>query len=234
MKLKWGAYYMAVVAVAIFFIVACNKARGPIVQQELNLGHFEGIELNIRDNVYIKQGNTQRVVIEAQENVADALNKKIDNGIWVIDFPNKPKLYKNMKITITTPDIKFIKLNGPGIIISEWLQLDSLKLVVNGTGNIDIDGNIKSLHSEMLSTGDIYLEGIAALHRVDINSTGKINAFDMATEKSVIVLDGLGTANVKVSDTLQARLLGDGSIYYKGNPFLEVIATSAGTIRKVD
>ncbi len=45
----------------------------------------------------------------------------------------------------------------------------------------------------------------------------------------------MGTANVKVKDSLQARILGDGSIYYKGNPFVDAISTnSSGTITKVD
>jgi hypothetical protein len=234
MKIKWGVYYFGLIAVTVFFVMACNKARGPVVEQELNIGQFDGIELNIRDNVYIKQGASQRVTIEAQENVAEALNKKIENGIWVIDFESKPKLYKNMKINITVPDLKYIKLNGPGMVITEKLLLDSLKISVNGSGNIDVEGNIKHLHSEMLSNGDIYLEGTAQLHTVDLNSNGRINSFDLESNTASIILDGIGTANVKVKDTLQARLLGDGSIYYKGNPFLNTISTSSGSIIKVD
>lgn len=234
MKIKWGVYYLGLAAVTLFFVVACNKARGPVVEQDLNLGHFEGIELNVRDNVYIKQGSTQRVTIEAQENVADALNKKIENGIWVIDFDSKPKLYKNIRINITTPDLKYIKLNGPGMVITQKMQLDSLKLVVNGSGNIDVEGDIKHLHSEMLAKGDIFLEGTAKLHTIDLMSEGRINSFDLESSKSLITLEGIGTANIKVKDTLQARLLGDGSIYYKGSPFLNTISTSSGTITKVD
>jgi hypothetical protein len=234
MKIKWGIYYLGLTAVTVFFVVACNKARGPVVEQDLNLGYFEGIELNVRDNVYIKQGSTQRVTIEAQENVADALNKKIEHGIWIIDFENKPKLYKNMKINITTPDLKYIKLNGPGMVITEKLVLDSLKLVVNGSGNIDVEGNIKSLHSEMLTNGDIFLEGTANKHTIDLLSEGRINSFELESNITSIKLEGIGTANIKVIDTLQARLLGDGSIYYKGDPFLNIISTSSGTITKVE
>lgn len=234
MKIKWGIYYLGLAAVTMFFVIACNKARGPVVEQELNLSYFEGIELNVRDNVYIKQGSTQRVTIEAQENVADALNKKIENGIWVIDFESKPRLYKNMKINITTPDLKYIKLNGPGMVITEKMQLDSLKLIVNGTGNIDVEGNIKKLHSEMLANGDIFLEGVADKHNIDLLSEGRVNSFDLESNIAYVKLEGIGTANIRVKDTLQARLLGDGSIYYKGDPFLNTISTSSGTITKVE
>lgn len=235
MKIKWSIYYLGLAAVSVFFVVACNKAKGPVVTQDISVANFEGIELNLRDNVYIKQGPTQRITIEAQENVAEALNKKVENGIWKIDFDKKPNLYKNMKINIITPDLKYIKLNGPGMVITQKLILDSLKISVNGTGNIDVEGDIKRLHSELLSNGDIFLEGTSEQHKVDVFSNGRINSFDLEAKVSSIIIDGLGTANVKVKDSLQARILGDGSIFYKGNPFVDAISTSSsGTITKVD
>lgn len=230
----WNIYYVAIIIATTFFVMACNKARGPIVEQQLNVASFKGIDLKIRDNVYIKQGPTQSVKVEAQENVAEAINKSVVNGIWTIDFTEMPKLYKNMKIYITTPDLKSITLSGPGIIITERMTLDSLTLNVNGTGNIDVEGTIANLFSNMNTAGDIFLEGNADNHQIKIPGTGKVNSFDMQSKQCDINIDGVGTANVKVQEKLKAIILGDGVINYKGNPILETTVAAGGIINKVD
>ncbi len=233
--MKWGIYYSGILVFMIFVLFACNKARGPIVEEEVSVAFFSGIEHELRDNVFINYGPTQRVKIEAQSNVIEALSKKVENGIWKIYFPDKPKLYKNMKITITTPDLKYIGLNGPGIILSKsMMNFDSLKLSISGSGNIDIDANIQKLHTKVLGNGDIFLKGTAATHLIDIESTGRVNSFEMESNEAEIMIPGSGTANVKVKDFMKARITGNGSINYMGNPTIDAITSDAASITKVD
>jgi hypothetical protein len=137
-------YYIFLSVMFVVGFIACNKARGPISEHEIVIDPIVGIELAIRDNVYISQGATQRIIIEGQDNVVDELNKTVKNGIWKIYFADKPSQYKNMKINITLPDLKHVSLTGPGIILSKtFLTLDTLSLNVSGSGNIDMDVYVK-------------------------------------------------------------------------------------------
>lgn len=235
MKIKWSIYYLGVSMVLSLFVMACNKATAPTSEHELILPPLKGIEHHIRDNVFISQGTSQRIVIEAQNEAFKGLNKDVENGIWKINFLNKPNLYRNMKIMITVPDLNSLSLVGPGMIITQKMKLDSINLSVSGTGNIDLDAVTRVITGEMLSNGDMFLEGNSSLGKFNIVGKGRINAFDMQLKNTDLLMEGDGTANIAVNDTLNARILGSGNIFYKGNPILNTVSSnSGGSIIKVD
>lgn len=235
MKIKWSVYYLVIFSVSMLFVAACNKATAPLSEHELNLPPLKGIDHHIRDNVFVSQGAAQRIIIEAQSEAFKGLNKTVENGIWKIDFDKKPNLYRNMKILITVPDLNSIQLAGPGMVITQKMRLDSIYLQVTGTGNIDLEADTRILHGAMMGNGDLFLEGKSNQGKLNVVSQGRIHAFDMPFKSSEIIMEGNGIANVSVNDTLNARILGTGSVFYKGNPVLQTVSTnSGGSIIKVD
>lgn len=215
-------------------VMSCNKARGPIAEEELFLPPFTGVEHVIRDNVYITQGSPQQVVIEGQNNVISQLNRNIVHGVWKIDFIEKPRQYKNMKIHITLPDIRYVGLSGPGIITSKntW-RCDSLYLSVRGSGYIDIDAQIHTLYCSMEKNGDIFLKGDVDKEYFIVSGSGRINAFDMAARECWVTITGSGNADVAVKERLCVHITGSGSVHYAGNPTLDTIMEGGGEVRKI-
>jgi len=204
-------------------------------EQEIVIDPITGIDLSIRDNVYISQGDAQRIFIEGQDNVIAELNKEVNEGIWKIYFPRKPAQYKNMKIHITVPDINYISLSGPGMVISKtMMELDTLSLVVTGSGNIDVDAYVDKLHCSMIGKGDIFLKGTCEKQYVSITGEGRINSFDMPTRQCIATIEGNGTGDVAVDEKLNVKIKGNGSVNYYGNPEVQSeVIEGAGTVTKI-
>jgi len=227
-------FYIGLLSFTVVVFIACNKARGPVEEQEIVIDPITGIDLSIRDNVYISQGASQRIIIEGQDNVIEELNKEVKNGIWKIYFAQKPSLYKNMKIHITVPDINYISLSGPGMVISKtMMELDTLSLVVTGSGNIDVDAYVNKLHCSMLGKGDIFLKGTCEKQYINNTGTGRINSFDMLAQQCVIGIEGDGTSDVAVDKKLNVRITGNGSVNYYGNPEVQSEIDGTGVVTKI-
>jgi hypothetical protein len=233
-QVKNTFYYIILFALFVVGFIACNKARGPVGEHEIVIDPIVGIELAIRDNVYISQGTSQRIIIEAQENVVEVLNKEVKNGIWKIYFEDKPAMYKNMKISITLPELQYISLTGPGIVLSKTLlTCDSISLNVSGSGNIDVDANVRKLECNMTGKGDIYLKGTCEKQYINISGSGRVSSFDMQTTQCIADIPGEGIADVSVSEKLNVHISGSGNVNYYGNPELNTSIEGTGTVTKI-
>ena len=73
-------------------LVSCDEdilpgisGEGEIVTRNLMLDEFTGFSNTIAADVFISQGETQEVIIEAQENIIDNIElDRVDNGFWTI------------------------------------------------------------------------------------------------------------------------------------------------------
>jgi hypothetical protein len=226
--------YFFCLTLLLAVIIACNKARGPVETHELILPPLTGFELGIRDNVYLTQGPSQHIVIEGQRNVVEELNKIANGGIWKICFADKkPRQYRDMKIYVTLPEIRYIGSTGPGIISSKTkLHSDSMLIKMEGSGYIDLNVDARIIHCEMNGKGDIFLKGTCEQQYINVSGTGSISSFDMQTRLCKATISGSGNANTSVSEKLSVHISGSGSLQYLGNPEVEAIVEGTGTVMK--
>jgi hypothetical protein len=140
-----------------------------------------------------------------------------------------------MKIHITVPDINYISLSGPGMVISRtMMELDTLSLVVTGSGNIDVDAYVNKLHCSMIGKGDIFLKGSCDKQYISITGEGRINSFDMITKQCFAGIEGNGTSDVAVEEKLNVTIRGNGSVNYYGNPEVQSeVIEGEGTVTKI-
>lgn len=57
-----------------------------------------------------------------------------------------------------------------------------------------------------------------------------INAFELTTERTSVVLSGSGNGEVSAIEELTVVLSGTGNVFYKGNPALDVTVAGVGDV----
>jgi hypothetical protein len=119
------------------------------------------------------------------------------------------------------------------VLSKTFLTLDTLSLSVTGSGNIDLDAYVKKLHCSMSGKGDIYLKGTCDKQYVDISGTGRISGFDMLTVQCSADIPGDGMADVAVTNQLDVRINGSGSVNYYGSPEVISEIEGTGTVTKI-
>ncbi len=227
-----------VLFILVLSILTNNSAVAQ--NQTRNVGRFEGVNLGMAANLFVTQGNTSSVVIEASEDALEHIETEVKGGILVIKTDNdwnwwKSWKAKNVKIYITNPTFEHLSVSGSGKIQGEnSLQSKTMYIGVSGSGEVDLDIKTVDLESKISGSGNMDLRGSARNTQLSISGSGNLDAENLASENCEVRISGSGNCRIQVDNSLDSRVSGSGNIYYRGNPAkLSNKTSGSGSIKKI-
>ena len=214
----------------------CIKGEGPIESEYRDVTNFTAIDLDISADVFLTHDTGYSVKIEAQRNILDIIKAKVSGKTLEIDFEANCVInVENINIYISMPELSEVKLDGSGTVKgTNKFNVQDLKLFVDGSGDIILDIIANSIYSDIDGSGQIKLSGSTKKHKVRIEGTGDLKAYDLVAYESNIRLDGSGDCKVTVHDELDIVISGSGDVYYKGSPNIKTRVKGSGRVQKVD
>ena len=189
-----------------------------------HLSGFNAIDLAGPFDVYIKQGSTESVNVDAPHDVIDRVITEVNNGILKIytrhdtwNWGNWWGNHKKIIVYVEVKDINSINISGSGdIYFKEGITANSLKLRISGSGDILGKVNVKMLDSSISGSGDMKLWGKAEESTVRIVGSGDFTAHDLVTISTNVHLTGSGDARINASEKIAATVNGSGDVHYSG------------------
>lgn len=216
--------------VAIFILSIATFAQN--TKKTLELPEFKSIYNNSNYTVLLKQTNKQEVIVETQPDIMEVTNIIVENGVLMVNVERKPdnpnksvwskiddiKLNPTMKVYISVKNLTDLQVNGNGKIISEnSLAATVLTLSVSGSGSMDLDIKGDIVKADVSGSGKIALKGYASSIDANLSGSGGLNAFNCPLDNAKIKVSGSGNCEVNVTNTIDALVLGSGSVKHKGN-----------------
>jgi hypothetical protein len=214
------------------FIVMASVAHAQTTKKTLELPEFKGIYVNSNYTVYLKQTNKQEVVVEALSEIFTATEIKVENGILMINIERKPdssnkslwakiddiKVNPTMKVWVSVKNVNDLQVNGGGKIISEnSIAADYMTAGVSGNGSLDVDLKGNTIKAEVSGSGTLTLRGYATSLDAVLSGSGKLDGFNCPLETAKVKVSGSGIAQINVTNTIDAVVLGSGQVKHKGN-----------------
>lgn len=210
---------------------SCERGRGGVVEQVLNLPDFDGIDFRMAGEVYLRQGDRQEVVVQGYANLIDRLDLRVRDGIWEIDINGCTRNPDDFVFFITLPDVRYLEISGSGDIISETvLTTNDIDLRIDGSGDLDLALDVDDVFAQLQGSGDIYLEGRGDELLYEVDGSGELRAFGCTFNEVDIEVDGSGDSEVQVVNRLRVRIDGSGDVYYRGNPEIFVTINGSGDL----
>lgn len=74
------------------------------------------------------------------------------------------------------------------------------------------------------------LGGDARGHRLEINGSGEVNAFELTQATAEVRINGSGNTRLRVTQALEANIVGSGTVYYRGQPTVTSSISGSGRI----
>lgn len=212
----------------------CLKGEGEEVSRTLNLPEITRIDLNISGKVTIREGESQIIVINSQDNVIDAIlaDSNLSNGNWQIDIDGCSSI-DEVEIDMTLPNIQGIQISGSGEVLSDGVfqNIGNLQLEIDGSGKIKMDlGDANEISMEMSGSGEIELTGSTETQNIDINGSGDIKNKDLISEICNIQIDGSGDCFVHANQQLRIEINGSGDVCYTGEPTISFESNGSGNL----
>ena len=235
MKHQFKLYFLAL----LFFTTSlsscsivdsvCKDGTGSVITEERIITGFSALESKGSFTVHLFQDasiTTQEVTVSAQESIIDLIETTLVGQTLVIDTDECYNTKEDVVISIRTPALSQIILNGSGdIIFQDTIRKSEIEIVLNGSGNISTSpsfpiiastscfvklqgsGNVElefdatTVVSAVLDgSGTMILRGEAIQNNLYVNGSGKLKAFDLPVLKNTTELLGSGLIELTAND----------------------------------
>lgn len=174
---------------------------GNVTSETREATGITSISLDGSENVNVKFGQTESVVITGEDNIIFLIETNVQNHQLVIK--TKPQMTyvakKPITVDVTVVSLEGIALNGSGNIQVSGYSGSSLTVGLNGSGNITLDG----------TTDEV---------KITLDGSGHILADRLHAKTATAAVNGSGNITLFASDSLDATVSGSGNIRYSGNP----------------
>jgi hypothetical protein len=216
--------------------VVGERGNGNVQKQERKVSDFNAIEVSGAFDVFISQGTTQSVILEADENLLPLIRTEVVGGTLIID--NKKPIHnpKSMKVYITVTDLKRIEVSGAvDIQTQNKLTLTELAIEISGATDAALDIAVQKLEISSSGGSEMKLTGMANRMDLDVSGAVEIHAFELLAETVSIEISGAGEVEINVTKELNTDISGAATVRYKGDPAkVDSNISGAGSIKKAN
>ena len=170
-------------------------------QETRELPTFKSITSQGVYRLVVTSGQPQSVVVAGDEAMLSKLSTKVVGDDLVISMPDEKHIKWKDKLTITIGVAQLAKFQMEGVGDTNLNQLsgDEFLLRYKGVGSLTATGRVQHFV--------LNAEGV-----------GSINARELEAKSVQARLAGVGSAKVRASESLNAKVEGVGSLTYYGNP----------------
>jgi len=226
-------------------LAACNinvdsgtlRGTGPMVTQDFEIAHFNGISISGPFMIIYRQSETYAVRVEMQENLLERTSVENVGGMLRVETSIGFSITRNTtpRVYVYAPYLNTISLHTATSTYNwDTIYSEMLTMYVSGASSADIAMEVERVEIRASGAASFTLSGTAEELYVDISGAGSVNARDLETSAAEIHITGAGSAVVAADDTLYVSISGVGTVTYHGNPTVTRNIAGVGTVRQGD
>ncbi|MEP6584547.1 MAG: head GIN domain-containing protein [Ginsengibacter sp.] len=199
------------------------KGNGQAKKETRETGNFTSLASQGSMDVTIAYGNSNSIVVEADENLLPYIETSVENGKLTIKSKKGVNLKTNSKMVVNVSMIKINSLqqsgsgniNGSGAFTSD----EKTDIGVSGSGNLKLSfDSFKDLDLSVAGSGNVDLKsGNTNTLNAKISGSGNIDCSTVSSKDVDAKISGSGNIKVYASNSIDAKISGSGNVFYKGS-----------------
>ena len=176
-----------------------------VTKESRNVRGFEEVELRGVGNLSIEQTGSESLAVEAGEDILPKIRIEVVNNRLIIGPKPNTTIHTTEPICykLTVKDLDALEVSGT----------DRLAVTISGAGDVKIGGE-------------------ADKQEINILGTSNYRAEDLESKEVKMGIVGSGSAIVDVSEQVDARISGIGSVEYIGDRTVKQEVSGAGRVSK--
>ncbi|MCF6180836.1 head GIN domain-containing protein [Lutibacter sp.] len=196
------------------------KGNRNVISESRNISSkFNEIDIQQGINLFLTQGNSTTLKVEADENIMDLLITKVENNQLKIYFKKNVYKAKARNVYLTTNEISSIEASSGSSVKTEntW-QIPSLKINTSSGSSVKIHVKADDISSSSSSGSTLRIYGKTNKFSAKASSGSSINANKLMSMDVLAKASSGANVTVNVSGKLTAKASSGGSVDYEGNP----------------
>lgn len=233
-----SSFLIAPLLALTFGSCTCDDRRtvcgnGPDETETRPITDLTRLAVSANTEVYLTQGATPELRLEAPRNVLDVLRTEAVGGELRIGLRDGINLRTKspIRVYLTLPHLTAISGSGATHFhgATGWNVTD-LVLTLSGASTADLSVVATSgLRTEASGASRVTLHGTAGPHTVRLSGASALDAFDLTLASADIDASGASQMHLSVASALAVRASGASQVYYRGSPTITTLDVSGGS-----
>jgi len=211
------------------------KGNGEVTStdRELN-GDFNAISAATGLDVFLTQGDSESIRVQADENLQSIIITEIEDGVLNIYAKENIGSSASKKVIVNFKTIDRISASsGSDVVSTTMITVDDLEIYASSGSDVKLEVDVENLTCESSSGSDIKLSGSTNSFRANASSGSDIKAAKLNAITTNAKATSGADITVNTSKELTASANSGGDINYYGNPEkVEKNDGPSGSIRK--
>jgi hypothetical protein len=159
-----------------FGIFGGEKGSGELVTEIRELESFDRSTLEGSMDLFVTVGEPISVAVSIDDNLQDNVTTRVTGrGTLRISTDDIRRSHRKPRVDITLPSLERLRIEGSGDVEVHALSEDFLKIDVDGSGDVRLEGHAARLYVAIDGSGDVDAEDLIAVEvDVDINGSGDV------------------------------------------------------------
>lgn len=199
----------------------CYRGNGIVGSIEFELETIREVEINSSIDVILVRDTVSKAILEGDDNLLDLVNTRVIGNRFQVEYSNqfncvRPRLQMVMELHIDTLDE--IEIDGSGDLSSDGpITSEHLRLLIHGSGDIEIESYPSSLEVEVAGSGNTELKGNCSNAYAHIRGSGNLDLFRFPIDSLDVIVDGSGNTKAEVNDRIRIWIDGSGNVTFRGD-----------------
>ncbi len=223
MKNKYPALSILALMITSFSFYGCNnnckEPSGTVKSEQRPIGDFSKIELSGNVKLNLKQGSSQSLSIQADENVLADFLTEVSGSTLTLKTKENYCDANDILVNLTLKNLDELTASGATEITSDGrIKTGDFAIILSGSSNLKLNLEAQRVSTTANGSSDITLTGQAGEHEVDMSGSGSLQAFDFVVGDYKIQSSGSNKCEINVLNQLDVSSSGSSEVFYKGNP----------------
>ena len=199
------------------------KGNGQMKKETREVSNYTSLATQGSMDVTIAYGNSNSIVVQADENLLPYIETSVENGKLTIKSKKGVNLKSTSKmlVSVSMTKINSLQQSGSGNIDGSGAFTSDGKtdIGVSGSGNLKLDfDSFKDLDLSVAGSGNVDLKsGNTNTLSAKISGSGNIDCSTVSSKDVDAKISGSGNIKVYASNSIDAKISGSGNVFYKGS-----------------
>jgi hypothetical protein len=232
-----------------FFAIYASMGFGQTNLVTRHVSAFHSIKIQGPFDVYISQGDSESVKLDAPEDILSRMVTSVEGGVLKVhpkhdNWSDGPKSWYSEKswwhthsriaVYITTKKLSRLVSSGSTTIrFKEGINTDYLRITVRGSGHVEGNVTAIALKTKVSGSGNVDLTGSAKRSTVRIFGSGQFSGLGLVTTDAAVHISGSGHAGVNASNQVDAALHGSAGLTYTGTANIHTRKSGSAGVSKL-
>ena len=228
---------MKLLALSLFLLTACLSTSSEDWKKDRSVSNFNSLSVSSGIDVYLSQGNSEKLTIEAKGIDEDQVISEVRNGTLKLYVERKGLMGSwnwgrntYVKAYLTFRQLKNLQASeGADVFGQGRLSFNNLNLEASGGSDVKLDLKADDLNVSASGGADAILQGSARSLNAEGSGGADVDARKLIVETCNANSSGGSDVYVNATQELRMKASGGSDIYYSGSAKVLAKSESGGS-----